>query len=283
MKRAIIVAAGDDIEGLAAEIQAVANAFSSGGWIVRLCMGGDASRAGLLAASEQRPFDFAWLGMHSSEQGFGLSDGIMPPAEVGQWLQHIGASRAVLNSCYSAEHIAAIQRSAPDIAVTATIDPAGVPVELAWSTGVYLARDYIETEDLQAATLTASGFGAIQYRYFPEVGISNGRARKRMQTSNEDIVRQLTEALAGSTLSGEPGLFARLNKLSSQLEAFIAEQQRTNAAQAASNAETDRRLRLLESRQPLQISAREVVISVLFVLAVSAVILLLAARFGGIG
>lgn len=277
MKRAIVVAAGDDIEGLAAEVQAVVNELSNGGWTVRLLLGNDASRAGMVAAAEKK-FDLAWLGMHANAEGFGLADGIMPPAEVGQWLQHIGAKFAVLNSCCSAEHVTAIQRAAPGCAVTATIDPGGVGVAQAWSTGVYLARDFIECGDLQSATDTAAGFGSIQYRYFPAVG----RARRTVN-NDQDILRQLTEALAGSALTGEPGLFVRLNKLAVQLEAFITEQQKTNAAQAQSNAEMDRRLKLLEARQPLQMSAREVAASVLFVMIVAVAILWLAARFGGIG
>lgn len=276
MKRAIIVAAGDDIEGLTAEVQAVANEFSGAGWTVRLLCGNDASRAGLLQAAEKR-FDLAWLGMHSNAEGFGLTDGIMPAAELGQWLCHIGAKYAVLNSCFSAEHVSTIQRAAPSLACSATIDPGGINVLQAWSSGVYLARDFIEGGDLQAATDTVSGGGLGQYRYFPAVG----RARRTV-INDQDILRQLTEALAGSTLTGEPGLFVRLNKLAIQLEAFIAEQQKTNAAQAQSNSDMDRRLRLLEARQPLQMSAKEVAASVLFVLVVAVVILFLAAKFGGI-
>lgn len=277
MKRAIIVAAGDDISGLTAEVQAVANEFSGAGWTVRLLLGNDASRAGLLQAAEKR-FDFAWLGMHSGADGFGLADGIMPPAEIGQWLQHIGAKFAALNSCFSAEHVSAIQRAAPSLAITATIDPGGVAQDQAWSTGVYLARDFVECGDLQSATDTASGFGSIQYRYFPAVG----RARRTVN-NDQDLIRQITEALAGSALTGEPGLFVRLNQLAKQLEAFITEQQRTNAAQAQNNAETERRLKMLESRQPLQMSARDVAASVFLVLVVAITILWLAARFGGIG
>jgi hypothetical protein len=78
-------------------------------------------------------------------------------------------------------------------------------------------------------------------------------------------------------------LFIRLNKLAAQLETSIAEQQKINAAQAQNNAETERRLKMLESRQPLQMSAREVAASLLFVLVVAVAILYLAARFGGIG
>ncbi len=277
MKRAIIVAAGDDIEGLTAEVQAVANEFSGAGWTVRLLCGNDASRSGMLQAAEKK-YDLAWLGMHSNAEGFGLADGIMPPAELGQWLQHIGAKYAVLNSCFSAEHVAAIQRATPSIAVVATIDLGGVAQDQAWSTGVFLARDYMESGDLQSATDTVSGGGLGQYRYFPAVG----RARRTVN-NDTDILRQFAEALAGSTLTGEPGLFARLNKLTVQLEAFIAEQQKTNAAQVQSNTDMDRRLKLLEARQPLQMSAKEVATSVLFVLVVAIVILYLAAKFGGIG
>lgn len=48
--RAVIVAAGD-LDSLPGEVQAVSNTLSAAGWTVRLCIGADATRAGLLAAA----------------------------------------------------------------------------------------------------------------------------------------------------------------------------------------------------------------------------------------
>ena len=59
--RAIIVASGN-LDDLPAEIQTVANVLSAAGWTVRLCIGADASRAGLLAAAGEGDVDLAWFG-----------------------------------------------------------------------------------------------------------------------------------------------------------------------------------------------------------------------------
>ena len=48
--KAVIVAAGD-LDSLPGEVQVVANTLSAAGWTVRLCLGGDASRTGLMAAA----------------------------------------------------------------------------------------------------------------------------------------------------------------------------------------------------------------------------------------
>ena len=61
--RCVIVAAGD-LDNLPAEIQTVANVLSAAGWTVRLCIGADATRAGLLAAAGEGDVDLAWFGLH---------------------------------------------------------------------------------------------------------------------------------------------------------------------------------------------------------------------------
>jgi hypothetical protein len=50
MSRAVIVATGD-LDHLPQEIQTVSNVLNAAGWTVRLCIGADATRAGLLAAN----------------------------------------------------------------------------------------------------------------------------------------------------------------------------------------------------------------------------------------
>jgi hypothetical protein len=58
MPRAVIVAAGD-LDSLPAEVSTVANTLSSAGWTVRLCVGGDATRAGLLKRKPDQAVDLA--------------------------------------------------------------------------------------------------------------------------------------------------------------------------------------------------------------------------------
>ena len=114
--RAVIIATGD-LDSLPGEVQAVANTLSSAGWTVRLCLAGDASRAGLLAAAGEGDVDLAWFGLHSNADGFALSDGVWPPSQLGTWLRNVNACDCVLNSCYSIEHVEAIQQVWPAVGV----------------------------------------------------------------------------------------------------------------------------------------------------------------------
>jgi hypothetical protein len=186
--RAVIVASGD-LDNLPREIQTVANELSAAGWRVRLCIGGDASRVGLLQAAGEGDCDLAWFGLHSSSAGFELSDGTWPASQMGVWLRNVNCRDVVLNSCYSSEHVDMIQRAA-EVNAAVAIDPAGVDDTLAWQVGVYLVRSYIISENLQSA------------------------------------VRQLKELL--DVVKGDwrqPGLLPRFNELSVQL-ATIANEHR---------------------------------------------------------
>ena len=139
MPRAVIVATGGNLSSLPAELQDVANILSADGWTVRLCLDADASRAGLARAAAEGPADLAWMICHASAAGFVLSDGTMPPGELGGWLAQAGARECVLNACYSLEHVTAIQRVAA-VGVACTIDPAGVSDALALAVGVAVVR-----------------------------------------------------------------------------------------------------------------------------------------------
>ncbi|TXH55996.1 MAG: hypothetical protein E6Q97_07525, partial [Desulfurellales bacterium] len=196
--RAVLVAAGD-LDSLPAEIQTVANVLSAAGWTVRLCIGADASRAGLLAAAGEGDVDLAWFGLHSTADGFVLSDGVWPPAQLGTWLRNVNACDCVLNSCYSIEHVDAIQRAADSVGVACTINPAGVDDALAWQVGVHLARAYAVTEDLRSSVQWASGAGSLAYRYIPAAadaaaGIRGGRMAMDESVGIRDDLRLLMQA-----------------------------------------------------------------------------------------
>ena len=90
MSKAIIVAAGD-LDHLPQEIQTVSNVLSAAGWTVRLCIGTDASKAGLMTAAGEGEVDLAWFGLHSTVDGFVLSDGIWSSSELGVWLRNVNA------------------------------------------------------------------------------------------------------------------------------------------------------------------------------------------------
>jgi hypothetical protein len=212
----VIVATGD-LDHLPQEIQTVSNVLNAAGWKVQLCLGPDASRAGLLAAAGEGDVDLAWFGLHSAADGFVLSDGTWPPAQLGTWLRNVNACDCVLNSCFSIEHVDAIQRAADNVGVACTINPAGVDDALAWQVGVHLARAYAVTEDLRSSVQWASGAGSLAYRFIPAAadaaagGIRGGRmamdesAGIREVVDNKiygDIIHVAVDKVrAGSTLS----------------------------------------------------------------------------------
>ena len=197
--RAVIIAAGD-LDSLPGEVQAVSNTLSAAGWTVRLCIGADASRAGLLAAAGEGTVDLAWFGLHSSADGFALSDGVWPPSQLGTWLRNVNACDCVLNSCYSIEHVDAIQRAADSVGVACTINPAGVDDALAWQVGVHLARAYAVTEDLRSSVQWASGAGSLAYRFIPPAaeaaagGIRGGRMAMDESAGIREDLRQIGRA-----------------------------------------------------------------------------------------
>ena len=286
MSRAVLVAAGD-LDSLPAEIQTVANVLSAAGWTVRLCIGADASRAGLLAAAGEGDVDLAWFGLHSSVEGFALSDGVWPPAQLGTWLRNVNACDCVLNSCFSVEHVEAIQRAADGVGVACTINPAGVDDALAWQVGVHLVRAYAVTEDLRSSVQWASGAGSLAYRFIPPGGVGSVRGG-RMATDESAGIREdlrlLMQAVQGDGRTGAPGLLPRVAALQASFDTLATEQRQWREEQREWREKTERRLDQLERPKPVVISERSVyVASVLIVLLLAgllAAVMMFNGRFG---
>ena len=287
--RCVIVATGD-LDNLPAEIQTVANVLSAAGWTVRLCIGADATRAGLLAAAGEGDVDLAWFGLHSGADGFALSDGVWPPAQLGTWLRNVNACDCVLNSCYSIEHVDAIQRAADSVGVACTINPAGVDDALAWQVGVHLARAYAVTEDLRSSVQWASGAGSLAYRFIPPAaeaaagGIRGGRMAMDESAGIRDDLRLLMQAVQGDGRTGAPGLLPRVAALQASFDAMATEQRQWREEQREWRADVERRIGQLERPKPVVVSERSVyVASVLIVLLLAgllAAVMLFNGRFG---
>ena len=99
--------------------------------------------------------------------GFALSDGVWPPACLAPAAQRQIACDCVLNSCFSIEHVDAIQRAADSVGVACTINPAGVDDTLAWQVGVHLAG---ATPSRKTGGPPCSGrqaAGSLAYRFIP--------------------------------------------------------------------------------------------------------------------
>lgn len=289
MSRAIIVATGD-LDNLPAEIQTVANILSAAGWTVRLCIGTDASRAGLLAAAGEGDVDLAWIGLHSTGEGFVLSDGVWPPSQLGVWLRNVNACDVVLNSCYSIEHVDAIQRAADGVGVACTINPAGVDDALAWQVGVHLARAYAVTEELRSSVQWASGAGSLAYRFIPSAadaaagGIRGGRMAMDESAGIREDLRLLMQAVQGDGRTGAPGLLPRVAALQASFDAMVIEQRQWRDEQREWRGEVERRIEQLERPKPVVISERSVyiasVIIVLLLAGLLAAVMLFNGRFG---
>jgi len=266
MPRAVIVAAGD-LDALPAEASTVANTLSRAGWTVRLCVGGDASLAGLLATAGEGDCTLAWFGLHASVEGFALAGGVLSPAQLGVWLRNVSARDVVLNACYSVEHVATIQRAA-DVDVACTIAPEGVDDSEAWQWGVYAVRAYVANGgDLRAAVGQASGMGTLQYRYIPcgDYGLQ-GRGGRMPPDRIEEQLASLLRAVRGDTDNGVPGLAQQMRDLQAMLLVMQNEQR-------AWRDSVDTRLRALEGNRPIAMSARAVFFTTLIVTIVMALLL----------
>ena len=287
--RCVIVASGD-LDNLPAEIQTVANVLSAAGWTVRLCIGADASRAGLLAAAGEGDVDLAWFGLHSSADGFALSDGVWPPAQLGTWLRNVNACDCVLNSCFSIEHVDAIQRAADSVGVACTINPAGVDDALAWQVGVHLARAYAVTEDLRSSVQWASGAGSLAYRFIPPAaeaaagGIRGGRMAMDESVGIREDLRLLMQAVQGDGRTGAPGLLPRVAALQASFDTLATEQRQWREEQREWREKTERRLDQLERPKPVVISERSMyvasVLIALLLMGLLAAVVLFNGRFG---
>lgn len=273
--RAIVVAAGD-LHSLPDELQDVANILSASGWTLRLCLGDEASRAGLGRAASEGPAQLAWLICHSSAAGFGLSDGVLAPAELAAWLAQVGACECMLNSCYSLEHVTAIQRRA-DVGVACTIDPAGVGDTLARVAGVAVLRGYVDLNDMAAAVAAVSGNG---YRYIPRPAGGGGRSRQRMSSEDQRLLEQLVNAIKGDGMTG-PGLIKQWQQLSDNLAAFMAEERAARQEQERINQTHEDRLRALEGAKPIAMTERSAYIAIITVAAVAVLMLLAVLMLNG--
>jgi hypothetical protein len=238
--RAVIVAHGEDLTLALREAQDVSNILQGGGHSAHLVVGDGATLECLGEALNHGPYDLAWVITHSGAEGFALADQTISPAQLGQWLDAARCWEAVLNSCFSAEHVATVQQAA-HVDVVATIDPKGVDGRVARSTGVYLARALVETGDLQDACARASGNGAVQYRWFPA-----GSGLRQARGADSDLARKVDDLVVALTgnLSGQRGLIARMDELSADLKQYAA-------ANEAWKREHEDRLRAVERRRGL--------------------------------
>lgn len=279
MARRAVIVASSDMPDMPAEAQDVANILSAAGWVVHLCSGADASRVGLARAADEGRAQLAWVDAHADERGFGLADGVISAADLGAWLAQLGAAECVLNTCYSLEHVTAIQRAAP-VGVACTIDRAGVGDALARVVGVGIARRFAETGDMARAVREAAGSESGGYRYIPRGGRRGGGDGGRMNMDDSEVLRQLVGAIKGDWMTGE-GLISQWQRLSRRMDEFMAEERAARLQQERVNDEHDRRLLSLEGGKPVAMSERTAYIAIVSVAATAALMLLVLLLLNG--
>ena len=150
---------------LSNESQEVVNVLSAAKFRLHLFQN-PVNRLELYRAVDRGPFSLGWVGTHSSEKGFDLGEEVIEPIEFGRFLQQARTTDLVLNSCFSIEHVKAIQQVAR-VNIVATIDPDGVDDAEAWISGLYLARAIARTVDLLEAYQQTLAGGITQYQWFP--------------------------------------------------------------------------------------------------------------------
>lgn len=248
----VIVAYGPDLGQALKEAHDVSNILQKGGHTVHLLADEETSFECMNGALDAGPFELAWLIVHSGPDGFHLAGQTLPPAQLGVWLEAAHCCEVVLNSCFSAEHVQAIQQAALVDAV-ATIDPTGVKDWAARTTGVHLARALVETGDLCEACRRASGKGSLQYRWFPAGAMAD------MHRGARDEIREqlqlLVIAVQGDPRTGTVGLLTRVERIGEQLEGV------------------GQRLEALEGRRTLFAMSRGRAVTLLAALALLALLL----------
>lgn len=250
----VIVAYGPDLLEAPREAEEVSNILQGAGHSVHVVDTSDVTLERLEGTSKYGPFDLAWLIVHSGTEGFALADQDIEPSLLGKWLNAIGCWQAVLNSCYSAEHVAVIQQEvAADI--VATINPKGVRDRRARLVGICLARALAESGDLEKACVQTVGGGSLQYRWFPFGDVLRDGRRMGVETI-EDQITSLVRAVRGDPDNGYVGLVGRVQEIQGQLGVF--------------HADTERKLAMLR------------VMDTALALIILAIIVLVLLRLGGV-
>lgn len=238
MKSAFILAPlRPDLPSLPSEAQEVVNVLSAAGWVVTL-MQEPVTRLELWRMFDRAQYALGWVGTHSGADGWALSNEILPPDVLGNFVQLGGVTDLVLNSCFSAQHVRTIQARAQTCNVVATIDPGGIDDRAAWSAALFLVRRFVRSGDLRQAIDKEE-----QYRWFPAPALGVGgamdnEALRRLEATTERLVR----ALQGDEFSRTPGLIAAMQALQNEMRDYVR-------SDAEWKRKTEERIEAIEERQ----------------------------------
>ncbi|MBX3012354.1 MAG: hypothetical protein KF832_12640 [Caldilineaceae bacterium] len=163
-----------------------------------------------------------WFAGHSSGEGLQLSNTILTPQALAQYLSTAGVTWSFLNSCDSALFVVGLQASYPhDVyaSITALED------KTAWRTALLMARNYGNTGNIHTAYRVASPAGTTPLRYFPnpQEGVMSKQEVDQIEELSAQI-RELTRVLTGDDRYQQNGLIANVRQLEGRLALIMEEQ-----------------------------------------------------------
>lgn len=207
------------LPALPSEAQECTNLLSRAGHTVQLLQE-PVTLLELQRAIDRGPYGLLILGAHSGAEGWLLSQGqLWNPEDLGRFCDSIQCTGAILNSCFSAQHVRVVQDYARRTEIIATIQPAGIADDAAWAGGLYLVRAFLRSGSLSAAARTAGG----QYRWFPAWEPLGANGVMDVQQGEVPEIKRQVESILRA-LNGEfrrPGLIDELVALRSKLDQAI--------------------------------------------------------------
>lgn len=224
-----LVLASSETDYMRSELQELTNTLGKGMYTVRL-LHVNVSSLELYRTLGSEPYGLVWLLGHAGVDGFVFGGTTISANELGLFLNQAKCRDAVLNACYTVQHVTEIQRRA-NTNILATIKEE-VQDQIAWISAIYLAKRLVETGNLKETYEAVVASGNSDYRWFPAPREVGGR-RKRMTErrdergvkelnmavrSLESTVSKLVVALQGDAWTGQDGLIEITKELREEVQ-----------------------------------------------------------------
>lgn len=136
-----------------------------------------------------------WFAGHAGPEGIMLSNELLPPQALAQYLSSAGIEWSFFNSCDSSSFVDRLQAAYPhDCYASITL----IGDSTAWRTALLVAMNYSNVGDVEAAFRMASPAGSTPLRFFPNP--TGGRVSQKELDSVEQLaaeIRELRKVLVG--------------------------------------------------------------------------------------
>lgn len=216
----LIVAPRSDLATLDSEVSALVRSFHR-----PILVQGYVTEAELQRALTT-DVDAFWFCGHSGADGIMLSNGILPPSALAQYLSTASVEWSFFNSCDSSAFVDRLQSAYPHNCyanITAIAD------QTAWRTAQLVALNYGDVGDIDRAVRLAAPPGTTPLRYFPSPSGGRGNMSQKDIEQVEQLseqLRELNRVLTGDRRFRERGLIESVQHLESQYAAVMSELER---------------------------------------------------------